>query len=182
MSSNTPSSLLWLIRKQTRLAGQMQRRTEELGRVKAHVAEIEAEIADLAEKRSQIEAVMKLHDVQVDPRDLRPIRPHARKALIGHGGITRVVMAELREAPDNMATTVELAAAVVRYLDSVPEPEEMSRLKRRVRIRLAIMASKGKLVAVPALGHSTPNSWRLATAPSVSPSGSPVADPGGGDV
>ena len=54
MSSKTPSSLLWMIRKQTRLVGLMERRSAELARLKARIAEIKAELGVLAVQRSQI--------------------------------------------------------------------------------------------------------------------------------
>ena len=148
MSSKTLSSLLWLIRKQTRLVGLMERRSEELRRLKARVADIEAEIGALTAQRSQIESVMKLHEVQVDPQDLRAIRPHETKRLLEHGGITRVIMAVLRDAPGHTATTVELVAAVIHHMKSEPSPNELQNVKCRVRVRLSIMASAGRLVPV----------------------------------
>lgn len=182
MSSKTPSSLLWLIRKQTRLVGLIERRSEELGRLKARIADIEAEVGALTVQRSQIESVLKLHEVQVDPRHLRAIRPHETKRLLNHGGITRVVMAFLRDAPGHTATTVELVAAVIHQTKLELSPNEHEKVKRRVRVRLSIMASAGRLVPVRGRDYCTPCSWHLATALPEIPSGSPSADPGGGDA
>lgn len=182
MGGKTPSSLMWLIGKQTRLAGQMQRRSEELQRLKARAEEVEAEIAALAVKRSQIESVMKLHEVQVDPCDLRAIRPHERKSILGHGGITRVIFATLRDAENNTAATTELVAAVIRHMTSEPDPKDIRRIKERVRIRLSIMTSEGKLTPIRGRNYSTPSSWRLATVPSETQPGFPTVDHGGADV
>ena len=178
MSSKTLSSLLWLIRKQTRLVGLMERRSDELERLKARIAEIEAELGALAVQRSQIESVMKLHEVQVDPQDLRAIRPHETKRLLGHGGITRAVLAYLRDAPGHTATTVELVAAVIGHMKAKPSPKDLDKIKRRVRVRLSIMASAGRLVPVRGLDYCTPCSWRLATAPPETPSEFPAVGPG----
>ena len=165
-----------MIRKQTRLVGLMERRSEELARLKARSAEIKAELGVLAARRSQIESVMRLHEVQVDPRDLRAIRPHETKRLLRHGGVTHVVQAYLRDAPDHTATTVELVAAVISHMKSKPSPKELDKVKRRVRVRLSIMASAGRLVPVRGRDYCTPCSWRLATAPVETQPGFPTGD------
>lgn len=71
MSSRIPPSLNWLINKRARLAGDItkaEKRANELYRLK--LKEIEVLRRDL----SIIDATIRLHEIQIDPKCIRPIK------------------------------------------------------------------------------------------------------------
>jgi len=165
MTKATPSSLKWLIDKQTRLAGQIQRKRDHIAEFNVLIADCRTEIRRLQGQLVQVEAVMRLHEIQVDPKDLRPIRPHKNKAVLRYGGITRLVFTMLRTAKEKTATTREIVAAVIDALPEAPTIVEKKLIQERVRIRLCILAQQGNLIRLPQPGPSLPCSWRLAMEP-----------------
>ena len=164
MYGKTPSSLKWLIDKQTRLAGQMLRKQDHLARLREQVAACKKEIAGLRTRRQQVEAVMRMHEIKIKAEELRPIRPHYNLCLLGHGGLTRLIYSVLRQSASGTATTRDIVAAVFNALPSKssPDPDQIEHVKVRVRVRLCIMARKGLLMWSPDRGPCEPCSWRLA--------------------
>lgn len=175
MPNATPSSLKWLIDKYVRTAGQVQRKLDLVNEYKILIADCRTEIRELRKQLAQVEAVMRLHEVQIDPKDLRPVRPHENKAIMRYGGITSVVVATLRCSETKTATTKEIVAAVIRTYPDPPKIEAQRLIQQRVRVRLCIMAQQGYLVRLPRPGLSEPCSWHLAKVPPRNPSESPVA-------
>lgn len=163
MLGRTPSSLKWLIHKQTRLAGEIQRKRQRIEHCRAEISRYKTEIAELFRRQQQVESVMQLHEVRVDPRKLRPIRPHHHKPVLGYGGLTRVIYKTLGAANDNTATTREIMVAVLALLPSEPAPEQREQMKRQLRIRLCIMAQQEMITKLDRSGPCDPCSWRLAT-------------------
>lgn len=147
----------------------MLRKQGQLERLRAEVAKCESEIAGLQQTRTQVEAVMRLHEVQVNPVDLRPIRPQFNKAVLGYGGVTRIVFATLRTAKNGTATTREITAAVLEALPQKPDAVQMAHVKERIQVRLCVMATQGKLIKIPQPSPCEPCSWRPATARLLSP-------------
>lgn len=162
MSGRTPSSLKWLIHKQTRLAGEILRKRQRIERCRLEISQYEAEIAELLRRQQQVESVMQLHEVRVDPRNLRPIRPHYRKFALGYGGLTRVIYKTLGAANNNTATTREIMVAVLALLPSEPAPEQREQIKQQLRIRLCIMARQGMITKLDRTGPCDPCSWHLS--------------------
>lgn len=80
---------MWLIRKQTRLAGEIERHIEKKAKLRAEIADCDLLVRSLRQDLAQVEAAMGMHEVQVEPKTLRPIRPHHHKAVL------RVTPAEL---------------------------------------------------------------------------------------
>jgi hypothetical protein len=159
----TPSSLKWLINKQTRFAGQILQKQDQLVQLREQMAVCRKEIAGLQAKQLQIEAVMRMHEIKLNAQELRPIRPHSHLSLLGHGGLTRLIYATLRESESGTATTRDFVAAVSKALPVCLDPDQMERVKVRVRVRLCIMAQRGMLTRSPDRGPCEPCSWHLAT-------------------
>jgi hypothetical protein len=180
MPNATPSSLKWLIDKYVKLAGQVQRKQDQINDYKVLIADYRTDIRELRKQLAQVEAVMRLHEIQIDPKDLRPVRPHESKAVTRYGGITSVAVSTLRSSETKTATTREIVAAVIRTYPEPPKIETQRLIQHRVRIRLCIMAQQGYLVRLPRRGPFDPCSWHLAKVPPQNPSESPVAD--GADV
>ena len=77
MPNAIPSSLKWLIDKYARLAGQIQRKLDQVNDYKILIADCRTDIRELRKQLAQVEAVMRLHEIQIDPEDLRPVRPQS---------------------------------------------------------------------------------------------------------
>lgn len=162
MSGKTPSSLKWLIHKQTRLAGEIERKRQRIKRCRTEISHYKSEIADLLRRQRQVEAVMQLHAVRIDPRKLRPIRPHQSRPILGYGGFSRTIYKTLGMAENSTATTRDIMAAVLAILPQKPSPDLHEQIKHKLRIRLCNMAQQGMILKLPRTGPCDPCSWRLA--------------------
>lgn len=154
---------MWLIRKQTRLAGEIERQVEKKAKLRLEIAECDRVLRGLKQDLQQIEAVMGMHEAGVEPRALRPIRPHYNKAVLAYGGITKVVLDRIRQSETQTASTRDIVLAVLQLLPSTPTLAELQRIKERVRVRLSIMAQQGQISKLPHSGPCDPRSWRLST-------------------
>lgn len=158
----TPSSLLWLIKKYSYTHGQLLQAREQLedaGTAKLH---LEGQIARLDLQMAQIRAVMRLHDVQIEPDDLRPIRPQRHPAMMGYGEVTRAIYACLRYADRQTATTKEIVAAVLRSGTAMPSDLTAEDIAGRVRVRLCTLAKQRRLTRLPRAEPRGQRSWCLA--------------------
>jgi len=162
MAGSTPSSLKWLIDKQTRLAGEILRKQDHMARFREQIATCKKEITGLQAQQTQIEAVMRMHEVKLNARELRPIRPHYNLCVLGHGGLTRLIYATLHQSENNTATTRDIVAAVSSALPISLSHDQMEHVKERVRVRLCIMAKRAMLTKAPHRGPCEPCSWRLS--------------------
>lgn len=183
MSRSTPSSLKWLINKQTRLVGEILRKRDHIEQFREQIAICKKEIAGLQAQQSQIEAVMRMHEIKLNARELRPIRPHHNLSVLGHGGLTRLIYTTLRQTGKGTATTRDIVVAVSDALGVSLSPDQMEHVKKRVRVRLCIMARRGMLTKSPRRGPCEPCSWHLLTEHPPGPSRSPdeaAADDDGG--
>lgn len=163
MALHTPASLMWLIRKQTRIAGEIERQIEKKAKLRAEIADCDRLVRGLRQDLAQLEAVMGMHEVQVEPNALRPIRPHRHKAVLTYGGITKVALDRIRLSETKTASTRDIVRAVIGLLSGTPPPAEIVRIKKRVRVRLSIMAQQGMIAKLPHSGPCDPRSWRLSS-------------------
>ena len=154
----TPSSLRWLIRQYSRAKGERQKQVRLLISPKRDLSRL-IKIRQLDRQLSHLKAVMALHEVQIDPEDLRPVKPQDHRAILGHGRLTRLIYELLRGAADHTATTPQIVAAVMEALPAQPDRAETERIKDRVRVRLCIMAQRGSLARLPRAGPCNPCVW-----------------------
>jgi hypothetical protein len=160
MPSNTPSSLKWLIDKQVRLAGQIDRKCEQLATHLKEVAACKQEIQALQRKLVSIERAMRLHDIRIDPLELRPIRPHTRK-IVAYGQMTRTIRRALSHTPNQTASTTELLTALLKEFGASPTEGELAFIHQQLRVRLCSMARDGRLIRHPCADRSVPRVWQL---------------------
>lgn len=64
------------------LAIQIQRKRDHIAEFKLLIAECWTDIQQMRSQFAQVEAAMQLHELQGDPKDLGPIRPHENKAVL----------------------------------------------------------------------------------------------------
>jgi hypothetical protein len=168
MPKSTPSSLKWLISKQTRLAGRV---ADAEARRALHLAEAEALGAHAAELRRQlalVEGTMSLHEIQIDPEDLRVIRPQGKR-LMKAGRISQIIFKTIAESPDRKAATPEIVAAVLAALPDRPTLPEHYRVQAKVQVRLCTLANQGRLIKHETGHRKMPRVWELPPLSSVGP-------------
>lgn len=158
----TPSSLLWLIKKYSYTHGQLLQAREQLEEAATAKRHLEGQIARLDLQMAQIKAVMRLHDVQIDPDALRAIRPQRHPAMMGYGEITRVIYTFLRYADEQTASTKEIVAAVQMSGTAMPPGLTAEDIAGRVRVRLCTLAKQRRLIRLPRAGSRGQCSWSLA--------------------
>lgn len=158
----TPSSLLWLIKKYSYTHGQLLQARELLAEAAAAKLHLEGQIAHLGLQMAQIEAVMRLHEVRIDPGDLRPIRPQRHPAVMGYGEITRAIFSCLRQAGNHTATTKEIVSAVLKASAATPANLKVEDVAGRVRVRLCALVKQRRLIRLPRVEPRGQRSWSLA--------------------
>jgi len=166
MTWRTPSALKWLITKRSRFSGALLKLDDERARLCDKIASLDCRAAALHKQLAALDETIGLHEIPVDPEDIRPVRPHARARLLPHGQMSRIIFAELRLAGDWLSTT----EVVARILQHLPERERFPLVPIRhcVRKRLRTLARKGLLDrhtdGISAAGVTNGNSeayWRL---------------------
>jgi putative alpha-1,2-mannosidase len=107
MSNRIPSSLSWLIDKRARLAGDIQRTKKALLKVQ-HLVHKQKELEAALEA---VDKSLKLHDIQVDVANIKPIYSHQLSKLkFQHGDINQLILIYLRAQQNhNSISTLEIA-------------------------------------------------------------------------
>lgn len=168
MRPNTPSSLKWLIDKYVRLTGQIDRKCEQLATHLKEVAACKGEIQALQRQKTSVEGAMRLHEIRIDPSELRPIRPQTRK-IVSYGQMSRTIRRTLSRAQNRTASTTDLLAALLEELGVSPTEEELAFIRQQLRVRLCSMARDGRLIRHPFVDRSVPRLWQLPEWPEVDP-------------
>jgi hypothetical protein len=113
MSYRVPPALSWLAKKRAHLAGELQRLENQLDgflneQIKARQHQ-EPVIATLAHDLRAVDAVFALHEIQVDPESIAPVRPKTARKVIAWGKITRGINRYLATLNGAVASTREVA-------------------------------------------------------------------------
>ena len=164
----TPPSLKWLLDKRARLSGEIQKledgREQRITQLKetfrtAHLRAMRArrkiawletvvpeQIETLKATLHAIDHSISLHEIQIDPESIRPIKKFSTR-LLPSGVMTRSVYAILQDAaPHPMSTTAIAAAIAHRCGLNLNDDNAVRQLRQRVRYRLKDMCNQGKLV------------------------------------
>ncbi|MDP3744601.1 MAG: hypothetical protein Q8Q76_09730 [Methylotenera sp.] len=88
MANRIPPSLMWLINKRARLAGEIIQTKKALHKVQ-HIV---SKLRNLEKSLETIDSSLKLHDIQVDLENIKPIRPQTYRMKFPRGYISRYVM------------------------------------------------------------------------------------------
>lgn len=182
-ASKTPSSLKWLLNRRARLAGELDKtHAAEVSRLTAHQAElnrIEAErdrICDLnanavsayeglrdalGRDLRAIDQVLQLHEIQIDPDLISPVRCHNKIAATDHGHMTRLIYECLRAHSGGPCSATQVALHVASALGSTGRTEDFSDLRYRIRRRLGYMTWEGRLERMHAAKGCVEGKWRL---------------------
>ena len=143
MTWRTPPALKWLITKRSRLSGALLKLDDERAKLRDKIVSLDCRSGALLKQLAALDETIGLHEIPVNPEDIRPVRPHTRARLLPYGQLNRIIFTELRLAGDWLSTT-EVVARILRYL---PERERfpLEPIRHCVRKRLRALASKGLL-------------------------------------
>jgi hypothetical protein len=150
----TPSSMAWLIGHRARIKGQLDRLRRLEATLPEKIKSVQAELA-------AIDAVIPLHEVKVDPKLIKGIRPQGPRT--GESGqLTRSILAQLRVQAGKPLYTSEIALHFVRQHNiNVEQLGGHSELMDRVGKRLGELVAKGWVRRHHAKTTTGPGSWSL---------------------
>jgi hypothetical protein len=137
----TPASLKWLITKRSRLSGTLLRLESDRAKCFARIEAINAKMSLVERDLLGIDLTLPQHEISVEPKEIRPVKPHQRKALLGYGQLGRLLLQVLRNS-DNWLTARELTSRIGAHIEGFDSIDPRYTLEC-VRRRLNQLARKG---------------------------------------
>jgi hypothetical protein len=86
------------------LAGTILRLQSQHAKCMAQAEVINAKIALVERDLLGIDLTLPQHEIKVEPKSIRPVKPHRRKPLVRHGQLGRLLLKILRSHDDWLAT------------------------------------------------------------------------------
>ena len=134
MAGKIPSSLKWLIKKHARLSGEM-------AKVKKALSKVQHLVDRLNELETSLDAVnnaLKLHEIQIDTQNIKPIRPHKARLKFGHGEINNLILSYLRSRMDESPVSrLEITEYIrLKHLEIDPAPLNSAQLSHSIQAGL----------------------------------------------
>ena len=177
----TPSSLKWLINKKARIEGEIKfieaitplrlelskQAFEKAERYYLKLLEAHEKRLKLVNERlpilkrqfEAIKATIGIHEIQINPDLIQPIRYQTKKHLLPHGQLTRDIFICLKSL-DGSATTKQIA----RYIMGkhvVDEEVDLVRITRLVRLRMQKLVRDGKIIRTHPKTSNYGGTWKL---------------------
>jgi hypothetical protein len=150
-----PPSLKWLIDKRARVTGEINKIERLLDRCRQFTDELN----QLKELLASLDATLGLHDIKIDPNNIKPIRSHEVRINLPHGELLRSVLTCLRLNAGTQVSTDDITAFVAaRYADLNAEPTNFIKLRISVRYCLKTQCTTG-LVRRHHQGHTFQKGW-----------------------
>lgn len=142
MTWRTPSSLKWLIVRRSRISGALLSLDAEKKRLLDRLATVEGRATALRQHLAALDHTFQLHEIQMEPAEILPVKPQRRKRLMPPGQLGRAILSELRQAADWLPSTEILA----RIADRInPEESDYQEIRKCLRRRLGTLARDGVL-------------------------------------
>lgn len=142
MTSRTPSSLKWLIVKRSRLSGALAKAEARKKQLLDQLATLDGQLDTLRRQLSGIDETLSIHEIQINPEEIRPVQPQGRRKLMPPGQLSRVILSELRRAEGWLSSSELLA----RIADNITNDEcTYKEAKHSLRRRLGKLARDGVL-------------------------------------
>jgi len=134
MASRIPSSISWLINKRARLAG-------DIAKVQKALSKVQHLVDRLKELEASLEAIdnaLKLHEIQIDTENIKPIRPHKARSKFRHGEINNLILGYLRSQTEgNPVSKQDIAEYIHRkHLEIDPTPLNSTQLSHCIQASL----------------------------------------------
>ncbi len=137
----TPPALKWLITKRSRLSGALLRLENDRAKCFARIEVINAKMSLIERDLMGIDLTLPQHEISVEPTEIRPVKPHRRKALVGYGQLGRLLLQVLRNN-DDWLTARELTYLIGNHIEGFDSIDSRYTLEC-VRRRLNQLARKG---------------------------------------
>jgi hypothetical protein len=152
----TPGALCWLIKHRQWIHG----RINQLEKILKAAPE---ELDRLRGQLAAIDTTMQLHEIQVDPTLLKPVRKK-RPRLAPYGALTRFILTYLRRNRGTSHTTLQVTLYVLNELKLDVTRKNQSRVRRAVISQLNTLRSNGFVTGTALDRNADRNgeaSWRL---------------------
>lgn len=136
---------------------------EGLIRKRQEIVQIEGAIGKAKRDLIGLADVLRLHDVQIDPNEIAPTLPQARRRMLPYGVMTRRIYAALRAHGDWMRTPDLVLAVAATNSEELPH-EVYCALRDRVRRRMFNLFREGTIEKMFGPADGTDNAytqWRL---------------------
>lgn len=184
-----PSSLKWLVDKRARLLGEINKveKTIPLSQIELNkkIAEIELRLVRLKSKldhlrmqqaqgdnrplylealRSDLVAIdraLEQHDIQIDPKLIKPICSQWADRFLPHGEMTRQIYACLKAAYPEPRTTTEVALFVLSAAEVQLNTNELLNFRSRVSQRLGHLVWQKKISRLHEVKTCEEGRWTL---------------------
>lgn len=188
-SIRTPSSLKWLIDKRARLLGEINKlervQAKNLEDAKKRVLDAENALA-LAEQelayaessapqiievlRIDLQAVdntLGLHEIQINPDIIPPIRTQDAERYSNHGAMTRAIFERLKLAGGQSVSTFELTDYVAIALEVKLTDKNYQEFRQKISWRLKCLCAQGKVRRLHQVKGAIVGRWMLPDDPEV---------------
>lgn len=179
----TPSSLKWLINKRARLLGEINKLEKSLpDRIAKARQDVECAEANLAQAKERlanedavafriipaiqadiqaINAALGLHEIQINPEIIQPIRTQDAERALPYGEITRSIYDCLKCSGGGPVTTTEITIFVASHNNLELSDVEFQIFRTAVRYRLKTICAQGKIERLHQVKGSLEGKWRL---------------------
>lgn len=162
----TPPALKWLIKKRSRLSGLLLRLKSERSELQARLEAIERTLPLVERDLMAIDLTLRQHEIQIEPTEIRPIRPQKRQRLVASNKLGPLILQILREH-DDWLTARDLTEFVGNHVLDFESLDPRNTLER-VRRRLNKLAKAGLVERQRDVADDEPTynrrdgRWRLA--------------------
>lgn len=188
-SVRTPSSLKWLIDKRARLLGELTKLEESqvkdaetakkrVLRAESSLAQARQELAYaesavpliIAATRNDLQAVdntLALHEIQINPAIILPIRTQDAERHSDHGAMTRAIFERLRLAGGQSVSTNEFTDYVALTIGFNLTEKNYHDFREKVRWRLKNLCAEGKIRRLHQVKGAIVGRWMLPDDPAI---------------
>lgn len=162
MANNIPPSLKWLIDKRARLAGDIAKTKKALSSVEHLIIKLRS----LEEALEAIDSSLKLHEIQIDLENIKPINTQVNRMKFPSGFIRKYVMEyfinNIGGAPVPKSKIVEFLISKHLAFDVKPLPFKQA--SNAVSIALDYHRREGRVIRHHPLSTRSEGSWSLSEA------------------
>lgn len=188
-SVRTPSSLKWLIDKRARLLGEINKlekvQAKNVEDAKKRVLEAENSLAQARQELAYVESsvpliievlrndlhavdnTLGLHEIQISPDIIPPIRTQDAERHSDHGAMTRAIFERLRLAGGQSVSTFELTDYVAIAIDLKLTDKNYQEFRQKISWRLKNLCAKGKVRRLHQVKGAIVGRWMLPDDPAV---------------
>lgn len=188
-SIRTPSSLKWLLDKRARLLGELikleKSHSRQIDEAKQRVAEVEELLKQSMEELASVKATgtriiealrrdlqsvdntLGLHEIQINPDIIAPIRTQDAERHSSHGEMTRAIFECLRLAGGQSVSTNEFVDYVALAIGFNLTEVNYREFREKIRWRLKNLCGEGKIRRLHQVKGCIVGKWALPDDPAM---------------